>query len=129
MVRRNSPEGLMRIPTLLAAAVLALVAGQVRGETLDVSSTTMLQLGQQTRGGADPLDPDLVTVAPAFEIVSIAARDVKNPIFEDLSLFASTWGSYELADPRWDTGTGSDLNGDVVTLYAQARTLKRRLTL
>jgi hypothetical protein len=119
----------MRIPTPLAAAVLALIAGQVRAETVDVSSTTMLQLGQQTRGGADPFNPDLVTVAPVFEIVSIAARDVKNPVFEDLSLFASTWGSYELADPRWDTGTDSKLNGDVVTLYAQARTLKRRLTL
>ncbi len=30
---------------------------------------------------------------------------------------------------RWDAGTDSNLNGDVVTLYAQARMLDRRLTL
>lgn len=119
----------MRILKPLAAVVLALAAGQARAETVDVSSTTLLQLGQQTRGGANPLDPELVTVAPAFEILSISARDVRNPVFEDLSLFVSTWASYELQDPRWDAGTTSELNGELVTLYAQARLLDRRLTL
>ncbi len=119
----------MRISTPLAAVFLALVTGQARAETVDVSSTTMLQLGQQTRGGSNPLNPDLVTVAPAFEILSIAARDVKNPVFQDLSLFVSTWGSYDFQDLRWDAGTDSKLNGDVMTLYAQARMLNRRLTL
>jgi hypothetical protein len=119
----------MRIPTPLAAAVLALLAGQARAATVDVSSTTLLQLGQQTRGGANPLDPELDTVAPLFEILSISARDAAEWGSGDLSLFASTWGSYELADPRWDAGTTSELNGDVVTLYAQARFLDRRLTL
>lgn len=119
----------MRIPTRLAAAVLALLAGEARAETVDVSSTTMLQLGQQTRGRANPLEPELDTVAPVFEILSIAARDVRNPVFEDLSLFVSTWASYELQDLRWDNGTTSELTGDVVTLYAQARVLDRRLTL
>ena len=119
----------MRISTPLAAAAVALLAGQARAETVDVSSTTLLQLGQQTRGGANALSPELVTVAPAFEILSIAARDVQNPVLQDLSLFVSTWGSYELSDRRWDAGTDSNLNGDVVTLYAQARLLNRRLTL
>jgi hypothetical protein len=50
-------------------------------------------------------------------------------VFEDLSLFVSTWGSYEFSDPRWDAGPSDTLNGDVVTLYAQARVLHRRLTL
>ncbi len=120
----------MRISTPLAAAVLALVAGQARAETVEVRSTTMLQLGQQTRGGANPLDPRLDTVAPAFEILSISARNVANPVFDDLSLFVSTWGSYELADRRWDTGTpDSKLNGDFQTLYAQAKVFDRRVTL
>ncbi|HET8541708.1 MAG TPA: hypothetical protein VFL83_17650 [Anaeromyxobacter sp.] len=119
----------MRISIPLAAA-LALLAGQARAETIDVSSTTMLQIGQQTRGGANPFDPQLETVAPAFEILSIAARDVRNPVLRDLSLFVSTWGSYELAEPRWDTGTPeAKLNGDLVTLYAQARMFGRRVTL
>ncbi len=119
----------MRISRPLAAALLALLAAQGRAETVDVSSTTMLQLGQQTRGGSNPLNPELVTVAPAFEILSIAAREVRNPLLQDLSLFVSTWGSYELSDRRWDAGTDSNLNGDVVTGYVQARMLNRHLTL
>jgi hypothetical protein len=121
----------MHISRPLAAAILALVAGSARAATVDVTSTTMLQLGQQTRGGSNPLDPDLVTVAPAFEILSISARDVAswNRGSDDLSLFVSTWGSYELSDRRWDAGTTSNLNGDVVTGYAQLHLLSRRLTL
>lgn len=119
----------MRISTPLAAAVLALLAGAARAETLEASSTTMLQLGQQTRAGTDPRNPDLVTVAPLFEILSVSARQVRNPVFEDLSLVVSTWGSVELADPRWDTGTSSNVNGDIQTAYAQVRMLDRRLTL
>jgi hypothetical protein len=119
----------MRISTALAAVVLVLAAGQARAETVDVSSTTMLQLGQQTRGGTDPRNPELVTVAPLFEILQISAREVKNPLFQDLSLFVSTWGSYDFKDLRWDAGTTSKWNGDVQTLYAQARLLDQRLTL
>ena len=119
----------MRISTPVAAAFLALAAGQARAETVDVSSTTMLQLGQQTRGGTDPRNPELVTVAPLFEILQISAREVKNPVFKDLSLFVSTWGSYDFKDLRWDAGTTSKWNGDVQTLYAQARLLDQRLTL
>jgi hypothetical protein len=119
----------MRISTPVAAAVLALAAGQARGETVDVTSTTMLQLGQQTRGRNDPFNPELVTVAPVFEILSISARDVQNPVLPDLSLFVSTWGSYDIQELRWDAGTTSKWNGDFQTLYAQTRLLDRRLTI
>ena len=119
----------MRIPIPLAATALVLAAGQARAETVDVSSTTMLQVGQQTRGGSDPLNPHLVTVAPLFELLSIAAHDVTNPAVEDLSLVVSAWGSRELSDHvRWDAGTDSKWNGDVQALYAQGRLLDRRLT-
>ncbi len=120
----------MRIPTPLAAAVLALFAGSAaRADTVDVTSTTLLQVGQQTRGGLPLQRPDLVTVGPAFEILSITARGVTNPVADDLSIVLDTWGSYELADRRWDTGTSSKLNGDVVTGYLSGRFLGRRLTL
>ncbi len=119
----------MRISRALAAAVLALAAGQARAETVDVSSSTMLLLGQQTRGGSNPFDPQLVTVAPVFEILSISARDVRNPVVEDLSLFVSAWGSYDVQDLRGDAGTSSKWNGDFQALYAQGRLLDRRLTL
>jgi hypothetical protein len=48
---------------------------------------------------------------------------------DDLSIVLSTWASYELADPRWDAGTDSSLNGEVVTGYIQGKLLGRRLTL
>jgi hypothetical protein len=119
----------MRTSIPLAALALALVAGQARADTIDVTSTSMLQLGQQTRGGLPLQEPELVTVAPVFEIISIAARDVTNPLVDDLSLVVSTWGAYELQDLRWDNGTSSELHGDVQTMYAQGKLLGRHLTL
>jgi hypothetical protein len=119
----------MRNPIPFAALALALFAGQARADTIDVTSTTMLQLGEQTRGGAALSEPELVTIAPLFEILTIAAHDVTNPVADDLALVVSTWGAYELQDMRWDNGTSSDLHGDVVTMYAQGKLLDRRLTL
>ncbi len=121
----------MRISMTLAAAVAALVAAgpAARADTIDVRSTTLLRLGQETRGGEPGRAPELDTVAPAFEILSISARNVTNPIADDLAIVVSTWGSYELADRRWDAGTGSNLTGDVMTGYLQGKLLGRRLTL
>jgi hypothetical protein len=115
---------------LAAVATLALLAeAPARADTVDVTSTTLLRLGQETRGGQSLQKPDLATVAPAFEILSISAHGVKNPLVDDLAIVVSTWGSYELADRRWDDGTGSNLTGDVVTGYVQGKLLDRHLTL
>ncbi|HSD20351.1 MAG TPA: hypothetical protein VLC54_09950 [Anaeromyxobacter sp.] len=120
----------MRYITPVIALGLALLAGPaVRADTVDVSSTTLLTVGEQTRGGVRGETPELVTVAPAYEILNIAARDVTNPIARDLQLVISTWGSYELADRRWDNGTSSDVTGDVVTGYLSGRLLDDVLTL
>jgi hypothetical protein len=113
---------------VLILAVASLAAGSVRADTIDVSSTTLLNVGPQTRGSTGS-KPELDTVAPAFEIVTLSARNVRNPVADDLQIVVSTWGSYELADRRWDNGTGSSLTGDVVTGYVQGRLLDRRLTL
>jgi hypothetical protein len=48
----------MRNPIPFAALALALFAGQARADTIDVTSTTMLQLGEQTRGGAALSEPE-----------------------------------------------------------------------
>ena len=119
----------MRISKPLAAVVLALVASAraARAETVDVTSTTMLRLEQQTRGGQPLQEPELVDVAPIFEVLSISARDVKNPIADDLTLVAQTWGSVDLGDLRWDNGTTSDFTGDVTALYLQGKFANRRL--
>jgi len=120
----------MRISTQLAAAVLALAAGSsVRADTVDVTSTTLLRLGQETRGGLPLQEPELDTVAPVFEILSISARGVSNPVADDLSIAVTTWGSYDIADRRWDNGTTSNQTGEVVTGYIQGSLLGRRLTL
>lgn len=120
----------MRISKTLVAAVLALAAGPARADTVDATSTTLLLVGEQTRGGLAPQTPELVTVAPVFEILTISARDLTNPVADDLSIVLQTWASYELGeDPRWDNGTTSDLTGDVVTGYIQGKLLDRHLTL
>lgn len=122
----------MRIsrPFAAAAAVLAILASQsARADTVEVTSTTLLRLGQETRGGQPGGEPNLDTVAPAFEILSISARGVTNPVADDLAIVLSTWGSYDLADRRWDNGTGSNLTGEVMTGYVQGKLIDRHLLL
>jgi hypothetical protein len=112
-----------KITPVLAVALAAMVGPAVRADTVDVSSITLLTAGEQTRGGAPLQAPELVTVVPAYEILNIAARNVTNPIANDLHIVVSTWASYELADPRWDNGTSSNLTGDVLTGYISGRLL------
>jgi hypothetical protein len=120
----------MRHTPLLAAALALLAGSSARADTVEVSSTTLLTAGQQTRAATNGgSTPDLQTVVPAFEILNVSARDITNPFADDLKIVLNTWGSYELADRRWDNGTGSNLTGDVVTGYVSGRLLDRRLTL
>jgi hypothetical protein len=114
----------------LLVVALALLAGTAaRAGTIEASSTTLLNVARQTRGGLPGGTPDLVTTAPAFEILSITARDLSSSVANDLTIVLSTWGSYEFDDRRWDNGTSSDLTGDVMTGYVQGKLLDRRLTL
>jgi hypothetical protein len=117
------------VKRLAALLALALAGRPALADTVDVTSTTLIRVGQETRAGSSGSSPSLDTVAPAFEMLSISARGVTNPIADDLAIVVSTWGSYELADRRWDNGTGSNLTGEVVTGYLQGRFLGRRLTL
>ncbi len=110
----------MRISRIVAF-VATVVATAARADTVEVTSTTLLNVGQQTRGGAPGTTPELVTTAPAFEILSIAARGVANPVFDDLQIVLGTWGSYEIQDRRWDNGTASKLTGDVMTGYVSGK--------
>ncbi len=114
-------------PKSLMAATLALLAGSAAAGTVDVRSTTLLRIGQETRGGQPLQAPGLDTVAPVFEILSLSARDLTNPVADDLSIVLTTWGSWDLVDARWDAGTGSSLTGDVVTGYVSGKLLDRRV--
>ena len=119
----------MRIRRTIVATLALIFATVARADTIDVDSTTMLNVAKQTRGGTPGQPFDLVTTAPAFEILSISARDIRNGFSDDLSFVLKTWASYDIADRRWDNGTTSSLTGDVQTGYAQAKFLDRRLTL
>jgi hypothetical protein len=120
---------MLRKSTAPLAAALLLGAGAVRADTVEVSSVTFLNVADQTRGGLPGQAPEVVTVAPLFEILNVSAHSVTNPAVKDLQLVVSTWGSYELGDPRWDNGTGSDFTGDVVAAYAAGRLFGDVLTL
>ncbi|BDG04863.1 hypothetical protein [Anaeromyxobacter oryzae] len=118
----------MRHTKLIAAALVLLAGATVRADTVDVSSTTLVTGGQQTRfTGGTKLD--LVTVVPAYEILSVVARDVTNPVASDLQLVLAGWGAYDFDHLRWDNGTSSNLNGDLQMGYVQGKLLNRQLTL
>ena len=120
----------MRKMTAVLAAVAAMAGPAVRADTVDVSSTTMLTLGQQQRDGQPGTTPSLVTVAPVFEILNIAAHGVTNPVADNLEIVVSTWASYDFtSDLRWDNGTSKQLTGDVVAGYVSGRFLKNTLQL
>jgi hypothetical protein len=117
----------MRQTPLLAALVL-LASPAVRAETVEASSTTFLTVSPDTRfrGGTKP---DVVTVAPVFEILSVSARDIQTGFADDVQAVFSTWGSLDLGEIRWDSGTSSHFTGDVSTGYLQGRLLDRHVTL
>jgi hypothetical protein len=122
-------EILMRTLTLLAA-VLAVAAGSAaRAATIDASSTTLLYAGQQPRGGPVNEKPDLATVVPLFEIITISARDLSQSKKYQLEIQFSGWGSWDTADLRWDNGTQGDITGDVLTGFVKAQFLDRAVTL
>jgi hypothetical protein len=119
----------MRTMRLLLAIAAAASAAGAAADTIEATSTTYLTAGKQPRGGAPGQEPDLVNVMPVIEVLSVSARDIRNPVFENLDVVVSTWGSFDLQDNRWDAGTTGSLTGDVVTGYVRGQLLSRRLTL
>src|SRR6516165_8710656 len=102
-------RAVMRIRRFLAVALALAASTSTRADTIDVDSTTMLNVANQTRGGAPGQPFDLATTASAFEILSLTARDVRNGFADDLTFVVKTWAAYDMADRRWDSGTPSSL--------------------
>ncbi len=119
----------MRTCRSLSVTLALVAAAAARADTIDVDSTTLLNAAKQTRGGTPGQPFSLDTAAPAFEILSITVRDVRNGFADDLTFVLKTWASYDIADRRWDNGTDSSLTGDVSAGYVQGRFIGRRLTL
>lgn len=119
----------MRTMRTVLALASTLVASAAHADTVEATSTTYVSTGKQTRDGLPGQSPELVNVLPVIEVLSVSARDIRNPIFDDLSIVVSTWGSVDLQDNRWDAGTTGNLTGDVTTGYVRGQLFGRRLTL
>ena len=59
----------MRIRRLSAVMLALALTSAARADTIEVNSTTLLNVGTQTRGGTPGQAFDLATTAPAYEIV------------------------------------------------------------
>ncbi len=115
-----------RLALVLAVSVALLAPPPGRGDTVDASSTTMLILRDQARAGTP------YTIAPLYEILSVSARNVKNPVADDLQLVFSGWGALSIGrNLAWyDTVPPQHrVFGDLDLAYAQGELLKRSVQL
>jgi len=64
-----------------------------------------------------------------YEIFTLSARDLKNPLLENLEVVVSGWGAYDLGEVRWNAGTTDNLSGDLTAGYVRGQLFKRALTL
>jgi len=115
-----------RLALGLAASVCLFAPEPSRGDTVDASSTTMLIVRDQVRAGTS------YTIAPLYEILSVSARDIRNPFAESLSVVFSGWGAGAIGDHLvWfdrDRPTNR-VFGDLDLAYLQGEILKRHLQL
>src|SRR5512146_30058 len=116
-----------RLRFALFAAVVA-YASTARADTIQASSTTLL-IGRQ-----DYRDGNVQTAIPVYEILDLAATDVKTPYTDTLEIALSTWGSVDLANHTrfWQNGAlGTDgrATGDINVGYVRAEFLDRTVSL
>lgn len=119
----------MRTTPRMFAAALALSAATARADVIEASASTVVTAGQQLRGAPAGQTPELDTVVPVYELVTVSARDVKNPVFQNLEFVVSGWASYDMAEVRWNAGTTESFTGDLTTGYVRGQLLNRALTL
>jgi hypothetical protein len=109
---------------IVLAAILSSAPATGRADVLDVRSTTILSSRVDARDGQS------YRLVPAYELVSLTARDIRNPVAEDLQLVLSAWGELDMGpNLRWDNRNlkGSRLGGDLDVAYVQGDVLKRSL--
>ena len=140
-IRRNSPamraspahgtvEVQMRTtPRMFAAALVLAAAAPAPADVVEATATTVVTAGQQLRGALTGQTPELDTVTPVYELITLSARDLRNPVFENLEVVVSGWGAYDLGEVRWNAGTTDNLSGDLTTGYVRGQLFKRALTL
>ncbi len=93
---------------------------------MDAHSTTMLIVRDQARGGT------LYTIAPLYEILSVSARDVRNPVADNLQLVFSGWGAGSIGNNLvWydTTPPQHHVFGDLDLAFVQGDLFKRTVQL
>src|SRR5574341_1539959 len=101
---------------LLRTGILALLVPPAYADVVDVSSTTILSARVEARDG------QTYHVVPAYELLTLSARDISNPIAEDLRLVVSGWGELDFGSSLiWDNGHLKEkaLTGDLDLAYVQ----------
>jgi len=116
-------------PRMIAAALALTSAASVRAEVIEASATTVVAAGQQLRGALANQTPELDTVAPVYELLSLQAHELRNPLFQNLEVVVAGWASYDAAELRWNTGSTQNFTGDLSTGYVRGQLFSRALTL
>lgn len=105
--------------SLLLAGIASLSTGRASAETVTASATSIVS------GRLDPRDGTAHTVAPFLELVTIEARDVRNPVLDKLNLVVSGWGEAVAGSPR----DGKRALGDLDVAYLEGSVGHNRLSL
>ena len=107
-----------RLRFALAAVAAVLGTGAARAD-VEVTNTILMRAGPQARYGATPLATD--TVAPVYEMLTLSARDVANPVAERLELVVSAWGGANLGTNPWWNGyvNSGTFSGDLSLAFVK----------
>jgi len=73
----------------------------------------------------EPRDGQLRRVVPTYELLSLRAAQLTNPVFTDLTVIVTGWGAIDPGEPQ----IGRPLDGDLNLAYAEGRLLDQRLRL
>lgn len=104
---------------LCALLAVPAVASAESTEHVTVRATTLLG------GRPDVRDGQIYTVVPFIQLVSLTARGLDAPGFDELRVVVSAWGSIDPGEPIDDDRA----DGDVDLGYLEAHTFKGKLTL
>jgi hypothetical protein len=117
----------IRLRQAFLAAAVAL-CGTASADTIQASSTTMLVGRQDYRNGA------VQTAVPIFEIIDVAASDVRTSFADNVEVSLSMWGGLDVGNNVrfWQNGalaTDKRLSGDINIGFVRGEFLGRRLSL
>ena len=105
-------------PRIAFAAAAVLFCGTGRAQ-VEVTDTVLFRAGPQARYGAIP--PTTDTVAPIYEMLTLSARNVQNPVAERLELVVSAWGAANLGTNPWWNGylNSGTFSGDLSLAFVK----------